>query len=264
MSLKASAWAWEQPVGGMPKLVLLAIADYAGRDNDSAWPSVGTLADRCGVGRSTVIRALKTLSDAKLVTCENRPNRTNLYRLPVGHSVGYQSDTGCQSDTTVVSERHHHGIRETPPWYQSDTLTSKEPVKNQSMNPAIGEQEEEKLVEAIYDAYPRKVGKPAALAAIRKTLKREASKKDLGMSPKALLEKTKLWATAVEQRLAAEPESRKFIKHPATWFNQQCYLEDTAEWGIKPNNEQKRRNREINQAVAAANRLARETLEALK
>ena len=132
------------------------------------------------------------------------------------------------------------------------------------MNPASGEQEEEKLVEAIYDAYPRKVGKPAALTAIRKTLKREAAKKDLGMSPKALLEKTKLWATAVEQRLAAEPESRKFIKHPATWFNAQCYLEDTAEWGIKPNNEQKRRNREINQTVAAANRLARETLEALK
>ena len=34
MSLKASAWAWEQDVQGMHKLVLLAIADFAGRDNN--------------------------------------------------------------------------------------------------------------------------------------------------------------------------------------------------------------------------------------
>ena len=274
MSLKASAWAWEQPCGGMPKLVLLAIADYANRDNDSAWPSVETLATRCGVNRTTVIRALKKLTDDNLVQCENRPNRTNVYHLKV-------DSLGSRRATTIVAESDCHSRGERPPQSRSATLTYKEPVKNQLKNPGEecyrenrenrgaqtrGEEkrgEQEELVKAIYDAYPRKVNKPAALVSIAKTIKREATKKDLGMSPKALLEKTKLWATAVEQRLAADPDSRKFIKHPATWFNQQCYLEDTAEWGIKPNNEQKRRNREIDQTVAAANRLAQETLKAL-
>ena len=257
MSLKASAWAWEQPVGGMPKLVLLAIADYANRDNDSAWPSVETLATRCGVNRTTVIRALKKLTDDNLVQCENRPNRTNVYHLKV-------DSLGSRRATTIVAESDCHSRGERPPQSLSATLTSNEPVKNQLKNPGEGKRgEQEELVAAIYDAYPRKVNKPEALVSIAKTIKREAAKKDLGMSPKALLEKTKLWATAVEQRLAADPDSRKFIKHPATWFNKQCYLEDTAEWGIKPNNEKKRQNREIDQTVAAANRLAQETLEAL-
>jgi hypothetical protein len=85
----------------------------------------------------------------------------------------------------------------------------------------------------LYTAYPRKVGKPAALASIRKAIKREAAKADLGMTPAALLAKTRLWATACDQRTAEEPDSAKYIKHAATWFNQQCYLEPAAEWGIK-------------------------------
>ena len=175
----------------MHKLVLLAIADYAGRDNNSAWPSGATLAARCGVSRRTVDRSLAVLVKGGFLTIDSRPNKTNLYHL------------------RCVTESH-------------------EPVRNQSLTSKDDEQ-----VEALYAAYPRKIGKPAALTSIRKALKREAAKADLGMTPAALLAKTRLWATACQQRTAEEPDSAKYIKHPSTWFNQQCYLEPAAEWGIK-------------------------------
>jgi len=218
MSLKASAWAWDMPVNGLTKLVLLAIADYAGRDNDSAWPSMDTLATRCGISRMTAVRAIRELQDKKLLEVESRANRTNLYRLPVADPEGYHSDRGYHTDTTVVPHR-----------YSGSTTQIPKPVTNQLRTSHIPESE----VEAIYDAYPRKVGRPNALKAIRKALKLESAKKEHGLSSKAFLEKTKLWATACEQRIAKDPEAAQYIKHPATWFNQQCYLEPTSEWGIK-------------------------------
>jgi len=221
MSLKASAWAWEQDVQGMHKLILLAIADYAGRDNNSAWPAITTLAARCGVSRITAVRAVRELEKLNLVSVENRSNKTNIYRLPVDEKEGYQSDRGYQKDTPVVSERYSGGIREIP-----------EPVRNQ-LGTSKDQKQDEEQVESLYAAYPRKVGKPAALASIRKAIKREAAKADLGMAPAALLAKTRLWATACDQRTAEEPDSAKYIKHPSTWFNQQGYLEPAAEWGIK-------------------------------
>jgi DNA-binding transcriptional MocR family regulator len=201
----------------MHKLILLAIADYAGRDNNSAWPAITTLAARCGVSRITAVRAVRELEKLNLVSVENRSNKTNIYRLPVDEKEGYQRDTPYQKDTPVVSERYSGGIREIP-----------EPVRNQ-----LGTSKDDEQVESLYAAYPRKVGKPAALASIRKAIKREAAKADLGMTPAALLAKTRLWATACQQRTAEEPDSAKYIKHPATWFNQQGYLEPAAEWGIK-------------------------------
>ena len=230
MSLKASAWAWEAKVKGLQKLVLLAIADYAGRENNSAWPSVSTLAERCGISRMSAIRAIRELQDAKLIEVETRTNRTNLYRLPVADSRGYQSDTGFQRDSRGVSESDHGSTTQLPPQYHSDTLTSKEPVKNQSRTSKVDDEQ----AEAIYEVYPRKVGRPNALKAIKSALKREAVKKEHGMSLNALVQKTKLWASACEQKIAADPEAAKYIKHPATWFNQQCYLEPATEWGIKP------------------------------
>ena len=53
------------------------------------------------------------------------------------------------------------------------------------------------------------------------------------MSYTALLTKTKLWATACSQKTVKDEDAAKYIKHAATWFNQQCYLEDSAEWDIK-------------------------------
>jgi len=71
-------------------------------------------------------------------------------------------------------------------------------------------------LEQIYQAYPLKVGKPAALKAITKAIKR-------GTEPDKLLRLTKAYA-------AARDGNKDFCPHPATWFNQERYNDDPATW----------------------------------
>ncbi|MBS0328259.1 MAG: hypothetical protein JSR30_00270 [Proteobacteria bacterium] len=73
----------------------------------------------------------------------------------------------------------------------------------------------------VYDAYPRHVGPRAAVTAIEKAMKRQK------LSADALLEITLKYAAAV----ALWPESdREYIPHPATFFNQDRFLDDPKEW----------------------------------
>jgi len=70
--------------------------------------------------------------------------------------------------------------------------------------------------EQIYSAYPRKAERPRAIGAIKAALKK--------IDFDTLLAKTKAFADAVA---GAE---RRFIKHPATWFNNECWNDEVAEW----------------------------------
>lgn len=68
----------------------------------------------------------------------------------------------------------------------------------------------------IYEAYPRKVGRPAALRAITKALKTTPAE--------TLLNHTKMFASTVN---GSDPQ---FIPHPRTWFNQERYNDDPSTW----------------------------------
>ena len=70
--------------------------------------------------------------------------------------------------------------------------------------------------EIIYEAYPRKVARPAAIQAIRRALQ--------GRDFDWLLWRVQKYAECVEG------SSKKFIPHPATWFNQARYDDDPKEW----------------------------------
>jgi hypothetical protein len=72
----------------------------------------------------------------------------------------------------------------------------------------------------IYDAYPKHVGKPAALRAIKTALKK-FKKEDHALS---LLEVTRLYAKSLD---GADPQ---FIPNPATWFNQERYNDNPVTW----------------------------------
>jgi hypothetical protein len=69
--------------------------------------------------------------------------------------------------------------------------------------------------EIIYSAYPKKVGKPEALKAIRKAL--------LKTTFDDLLAKTKAYAEARSGNL-------NFCAHPSTWFNQERFNDDPSTW----------------------------------
>src|SRR5690606_13726732 len=72
-------------------------------------------------------------------------------------------------------------------------------------------------VEEIYKAYPRKVGKQAALTAIRAAVNR-------GATPEYLLEAT------TEYARSREGKEQSFTPHPATWYQQGRYDDDRADW----------------------------------
>lgn len=101
--------AWKQDVGGLTKLVLLALADHSGANWSVAYPSQQYLADKCGISRSSVVRALEELIDLGLVVKENRPNSSNRYSL----KLQCQDDTTMhKEDTPVVSKRDNQCVRE--------------------------------------------------------------------------------------------------------------------------------------------------------
>lgn len=81
-----------------------------------------------------------------------------------------------------------------------------------SKGEARGKQE---AAEEIYQAYPKKVGKPFAL----KSILRAMATRD----PAFLLERTKAFA-------AARGADLNFVPHPSTWFNQERFNDDPSTW----------------------------------
>ncbi len=88
---------------------------------------------------------------------------------------------------------------------------------------------------AIYDAYPRHVAPRAALKAIQKATERLV--KD-GVLPSQETARRFLWKKAKEYAMSPagkKPSGREdFRPHPSTFFNQDRFMDDPAEWQ-KPN-----------------------------
>lgn len=85
MSIKALNWAWQAPVKGVQKLVLLALADHAD-DQGYCWPGVRSLTEKCGISRSGLIDQINRLVKAgymvkKPRTDDSGRSSTNLYIL---------------------------------------------------------------------------------------------------------------------------------------------------------------------------------------
>lgn len=88
-----------------------------------------------------------------------------------------------------------------------------------------------KLAESIYEAYPRKVGRPVAVRAIEKAL--------TTTDHETLLKATVAYAEA------RRGQDQQFTPMPATWFNQQRYNDDQATWSNAPAIKPKERNERI-------------------
>ncbi len=115
----------------------------------------------------------------------------------------------CERMKTYVYMRKH------PPTYVSDS--DSDPDANS--DPDADHSAREALVDSIYAAYPRKVARPEALKAIARALK--------AIAGPTLLERTQAFASAAA---LWGDDDRKFIPHPATWFNQARYDDDPETW----------------------------------
>jgi hypothetical protein len=186
MSVKAMAWAWEQPIPATEKFVLLALADYYNEGEHAAWPSQETLVKRTSLSLSTIRRCIKSLAMKKLITVyarrEKGIQRANWYEL----SMNIMIISGVAPGVTVTPNRVSH---RPPTGCHSDLLEPleeplKEPLKGETFGHAekppmktFGEQDVEdvltgstadgKLTPTQVIAKQQKVGSRFTVAALR-------------------------------------------------------------------------------------------------
>lgn len=90
--------------------------------------------------------------------------------------------------------------------------------------------------EEVYRAYPRKVGRPDAIKAISKAIKKHGFENVLSITQ--------------DYAVSRIGRDEKFTPHPATWFNQERYLDDPSTW--TPNESPNQRNRFMGTKADAA------------
>lgn len=80
MSIRVMSAVWEMDLPAKSKLVLLALADCA-NDEGLAWPSIATIARKCGCDQRTVQRNLRDLESAGLIAREEVTGKGCRYRF---------------------------------------------------------------------------------------------------------------------------------------------------------------------------------------
>ena len=92
VSNKVQSWVWDESrTTGNDRIVLLKLADEAGSDGASCWPSIRYLAAKCRIDRATVLRCIVRLEDAGEILV-SRPERYgrgrhNRYIVVMGRDV---------------------------------------------------------------------------------------------------------------------------------------------------------------------------------
>ncbi len=103
IALMTSVFASAEPREAADRLMLLALADNA-NDAGVCWPGIDTLAGKCAVTRSAVMRTLTRLEESGHVQVERRPGHGNVYHVLPGT---------CGVDTTrrAGATRRAHATR---------------------------------------------------------------------------------------------------------------------------------------------------------
>jgi hypothetical protein len=114
---------------------------------------------------------------------------------------------------TCTRGEHEENTRRT----RGETNKNDKNVKNEK-NKAFKDSNDE--AEKIYNAYPRKTQRAAAIRAISKALKSEPFEN--------LLQAVSEYAAS--PKVKSTP--KEFIPYPATWFNSESWKDDRSEWGL--------------------------------
>jgi hypothetical protein len=207
MSVHVSSNVWRSCPQRRDSLILmLALADLC-TDEGSCYATIKELAARCRSSERNAQRLIQGLIDDgeidRIMAAGGR-GRAPVYLL-ARYSEGGLCTTfgkGDKSDQRVTN----HPVKGDSPTEQS---------VSQRKDTTVRTSEKEQVVN-IYDAYPKKVGRPAAVKAIARALKHNSFNR--------LHELTLKYAEAVKGA------DLQFIPHPATWFNQERYNDDPKTW----------------------------------
>jgi hypothetical protein len=210
-SLFESAWRLELP--SSHKLVLLKLIDLCDVQSRETTIPVGAIAADTGLSIRSVQSAIKALAGAEIIESVSRPGRATIYvlclsptpaefappqnlhprRICTPDGGGVRGGLSIPTSTEVFS-------------FLSPITEGKE--KEPPLPP-------ESAFEAFWQAYPRRIGKGAALRAWQKIT-----------SPRRTLQAI---VAALQWQVLTEQWTRdggRFIPHPATYLNQTRWLDE--------------------------------------
>ena len=114
---------WRLPdVTSMERLVLLALASFTDRRGENSYPALGTLAKMCSCNRSTVHRAIKSLTARQLIQVTGKARKGTI-RYKVNVPMQRQ---GSHNATSSVGTTQHNPVNKYIP--------GKYPVNNRDSN----------------------------------------------------------------------------------------------------------------------------------
>ena len=209
-------WVLRSSISDRAVRLFALLARYADRERHEAFPSRQTLAQALNASTDSVDRATKELVVIGAVQVEHRRNSSgdptsNLYRLmyvksdsegSLSQSPGrITAATGSRTTAETVAAAMRHRRRTTVTRQRSS--------------------EEDLSAERAFDtqfwpAYPKKVGRKAALAAFRKL---NPTDEFLTEMLAALKRQSTAWGTA----------DLRFIPYPATWLTGERWLDEVVQ-----------------------------------
>jgi hypothetical protein len=207
--LDSSIWLEDAPT----RIVWITLIAAMDQDGYAHFSALENLAIRARVSVEQAQKAIEcfTAPDPNSGNPDNEGRRVE--RVPGGFFIlnaehhRQMMNRTIEREQTRIRVARHRAKNVTP-----DTVTPPLPnVTSVCVSSSISE--------SIYLAYPKHVGKKAALKAIDAALKVKSSEFLLERS-KAFSEAVKLWPAADHQ----------FIPYPATWFNAGRYDDDPSEW----------------------------------
>lgn len=238
MSVQALAWAFgtKEPRLG-ERLVLLALADYADAAHAS-WPKISTLAEKANLSENATREAIRRLEAMGLVyraerRVESGRNLSNRYYLAAPNPVyddddpyaprtwpqpGGQPpatdtlpDAGGDSPPATVTHMAPASVTHLGHGFRDPESSDREPSSDPPIDPS-GEASPPQGFDAFWAAWPRKVGKPKALAAWGRALRRSSAEV--------------IVTAAIAYRDNPYRPDPEFIPHPTTWLNRDGWDDD--------------------------------------
>lgn len=184
MSVRASAWAWEQKIPSTAKFVLVALADNAD-DDGVCWPGQKFVADKTSFGRQTVNKTIAALENLKLIAVVRRFDalgrpRASIYRL-------------CMKEGGNVADDDRDSRLKRQGYVADDDIEPSDRSVSRTILIAFDE---------FYTAYPHKQARPDAFKAWRQ----------LNPSPNLALEIT------ADVKVRFKDKEVGFIPYPATYL----------------------------------------------
>lgn len=136
MSTTVMAACWPLQLPGVPKAVLISLADNA-NDRGECWPSITTICHRVGFGRTAVMDAIHWLETQKLLVADRSNGRHTRYQVTPNldlFATQKRSAPHTGPSRVPVRERHQSATATGSPRAPDQSATRTQPVRQADTN----------------------------------------------------------------------------------------------------------------------------------